>query len=564
MKRDARHMTATGRDANEPALIMTNARIFDGMDLLEADTIAVEAGTITSLGTARDVRDERQWSGVEVIDAGGALVGPGFIDAHVHAVFGGLERLGCDLSEARGPGDCLRLLADHAAAETGDAEWISGGGWSMSDFPGGTPLAADLDRVLRDRGVFLLNRDHHSAWVNSVALERAGITASTPDPPGGRIERDAAGRPSGTLHEAAMDLVGNLIPEESAGDLRRGLLEGQRHLHSFGITGWQDAIVGQYSGHADPYTAYRAADAAGELSAEVVGALWWPRDVQDIGDQVRRFEERRREAGSGRRFRTTAVKFMLDGIIESRTAALAEPYHSCGCPGPGTGLNYFDPDVLAAAITAVDAAGLDVHLHAIGDRAIGHGLDALAAARRANPSSDGRHHIAHLQVVDPADVPRFGELGVTANLQALWACNDDAMRELTVPVLGEERSAWQYPFRALLDAGAPLAMGSDWPVSTPDPWQAIHTAVNRTEAGGPDGVPALNPDQSLDLRDALRAYTSGSARLNRTAAGRIAVGARADLALADGDPFTKPAQELATISTQLTIAQGTVVHDARH
>lgn len=562
MTRDMDHIRVAGGNDDPAGLVITNARIFDGSDLLDVDTVALDGGTITSLGMAGEVLSGSQRTGTEVVDAGGALLGPGFIDAHVHAVFGGLERLGCDLSDAVGPDDCLRVIAAFAAGSP--TEWISGGGWTMSDFPGGTPRAADLDRIVGDRGVYLLNRDHHSAWVNTVALERAGIGVGTPDPAGGRIERDAQGHPSGTLHEAAMDLVGNLIPQESPADLRRGLLEGQRYLHSFGITGWQDAIVGTYSGHADPYDAYRAADAAGELTGEVVGAMWWPRDVQDIGEQVRRFGERRREAATGSRFRTTAVKFMLDGIIESRTAAMAEPYHSCGCPGAERGVNYFDPEFLAAAIGAIDAAGLDVHLHAIGDRAVGDGLDALAAARRANPAGDGRHHIAHLQVIDPHDIPRFGEWGVTANMQALWACNDEAMRELTVPVLGPERSSWQYPFRSLLDAGAPLAMGSDWPVSTPDPWQAIHTAVTRTEAGKPVGSPALIPEQSLGLLDALRAYTAGSARLNRTAAGRIAVGAPADLALADRDPFAASANDLATTSTLMTIAGGHIVHDARH
>ena len=172
--------------------------------------------------------------------------------------------------------------------------------------------------------------------------------------------------------------------------------------------------------------------------------------------------------------------------------------------------------------------------------------------------------MAHLQVVNPRDLKRFAALNITANIQALWACNDQAMAELTVPVLGPERSAGQYPFKALLQAGAPLAMGSDWPVSTPDPWQGIHTAVTRTEAGGPGTDPALDPGQGLELLDALRAYTSGSARLNRAeATGRIMPGARANIALADRDPFAAPMQELSLVANLLTIADGRLVHDAR-
>lgn len=561
---DAGHNRAHSGNGYGESLVIHHARIFDGAKLLDADAVAILDGNIVALGRSSEILTAHAGDGLQSIDAGGALLTPGFIDAHVHTVFGGMERLGCDLSETEGAAEALRTIADYAqitAGESGAHDWINGGGWTMSDFPGGAPLAADLDAVVSDRPVFLMNRDHHSAWVNTLAMQRAGITAETPDPPGGRIERDAASNPTGTLHEAALDLVADLLPEDTDEQLRAGLLEGQKYLHSLGITGWQDAIVGNYSGHSDPYASYRAADAAGELSADVVGALWWARDVTDIDAQVHSMVLRSREEGS--RFRATAVKFMLDGVIESQTAAMAEPYHSCGCPGSETGLNYFTPDFLTAAITAVDAAGLDIHLHAIGDRAVTHGLDALAVAKRANPHSTGRHHMAHLQVIDPADIARFGELGVTANMQALWACNDEAMAELTVPFLGEERSGWQYPFKALRDAGAPLAMGSDWPVSTPDPWQGIHTAVNRTEAGGPGTDAPLNPEQALDLIDALRAYTSGSARLNRAeATGCITVGQRANLALADRDPFTADMNALHEVTNCLTITDGRIVHDS--
>lgn len=561
MRSDASHNEVSVTSRSMVNAIIHDARIFDGLELLDVDSVAIADGAIVAMGAAGEILSTHAQPGITIIDAGGALLTPGFIDAHVHTVFAGMERLGCDLSEAEGSHEALAMIAAYAQDIAGDGEWIRGGGWTMSDFEGGAPLATDLDAIVSDKAVFLMNRDHHSAWVNSRALERAGITAATEDPAGGRIERDAAGNPTGTLHEAALDLVADLLPEETPEEFRAGLLEGQRYLHSLGVTGWQDAILGNYSGHADPYDTYRDADAAGELSADVVGALWWPRDVTDIPAQVQALVAKSQVPGT--KFRATAVKFMLDGVIESQTAAMAEPYHSCGCPGADTGLNYFEPEFLTTAITAVDAAGLDVHLHAIGDRAVTQGLDAFAAARRANPHSTGRHHIAHLQVVDPADIPRFAELGVTANMQALWACNDEAMLELTVPVLGEERSAWQYPFKALLDAGSRLAMGSDWPVSTPDPWQGIHTAVTRTEAGGDGTDSALNPDQGLGLIDALRAYTSGSARLNRVeAAGRLAVGSMANLALADRDPFTAPMSELHSVTNRLTIADGRIVHDS--
>lgn len=532
-------------------LTVTNAAVFDGHTLTDATTVTVKHGIVTGIG--RDLSPVGQ-----VIDARGGLLTPGFVDAHAHPVFAGIEALSLDASAAESAAQVLDAV--RAALPTGTG-WLTGGGWAMAHYSGGAPRAALLDEVCAEVGstrpIQLINRDHHSSWVNSAALRIAGIDSTTQAPPGGVIDRDEHGEPTGTLHESAMDLVTAHIPPETPEQLHAGLLEGQRTMHSVGITGYIDAILGQYTGHADTTATYRSAEATGELTVEVNGSLWWRRDVDDIASEVANLRARRAD---GPRFRTTNVKFMVDGIVESMTAALAQPYR-CECGGTGT--QYFSRDHLRAAFAQVAAAGFDIHSHAIGDAATTEVLDALAAlpataSGAQNP--EPHHHIAHIQVVDPTDVPRFAALGVWANMQPLWACYDDQMVELNMPVLGEERTSWQYPFASLATYGTRLAMGSDWPVSSPDPWQGIHVAVNRSHPTAARLDP-LVPQEALTLTTALTAYTTGSSRLGRMrTAGRLGVGLPADFALASSNPFTLPHDQITTVRTVLTVAGGTLVH----
>jgi predicted amidohydrolase YtcJ len=541
--------------------------VFTGGPVFTADTVrsrthavAVAGGRIVALG-----RDAENLVGArtEVVDLAGRLLVPGFQDAHVHPVSGGLELLRCDLGEGATEDDYLATIAGYAASHP-DEEWILGGGWAMSAFPGGTPTAAALDRVLPDRPAFLPNRDGHGAWVNSAALRRAGIDRDTPDPSDGRIERDAAGHPTGTLHEGAMSLVNRLLDDPSPEFLREALLAGQRYLHSFGITAWQDAIVGDYSDLVDQGETYRQAAADGTLTAKVVGALWWDRTagLEQIPSLVER-----RERLSGGRFHATSVKIMQDGVAENFTASMLAPYHDGhGHPTDNSGISFVDPEILNEAVPQLDALGFQVHFHAIGDRAVRQCLDAVAHAIRRNGRGDGRHHIAHLQVVHPDDVPRFRALGVAANMQSLWATYEPQMIDLTLPFLGEPRIAWQYPFGDLLRSGAVLAAGSDWSVSTPDPLAAIHTAVNRRAAPGHEegDYEAFLPEQAIDLATSLTAYTAGSAWVNHLdeTTGTIEVGKAADLALLDTDPFAGPVDRIGATRALQTFVDGVRVYAA--
>ncbi|MFF0433604.1 amidohydrolase [Streptomyces sp. NPDC004327] len=537
-------------------LVFTGGPVFTGDPArTRATSLAVTGERITAVG--HDEVRELIGPSTEVVDLAGKLLVPGFQDSHIHAVYGGVELAECDLSGTTGVDDYRRIIAEFAAARP-DHEWITGGGWSLESFEGGLPTRQLLDALVPDRPVILVNRDHHGSWVNSRALEIAGITAATPDPADGRIERDADGNPTGVLQEGAAHLVARHVPACTKADRVAGLLRAQSLLHSLGITGWQDALLGEFSGKPDPSDAYMAAAEDGTLTARVTGALWW--DRARGAEQIPELVELRKRLDLGR-FRAGSVKIMQDGIAENFTAAMTTPYlDGCGCATGNTGLSFVDPEALREHVTALDALDFQVHFHALGDRAVREALDAVEAAIAANGRRGNRHHLAHLQVVHPDDLARFARLGALANIQPLWAAHEPQMDELTIPFLGPERAAWQYPFGDLVRAGATLVAGSDWPVSSPDPLAGIHVAVNRAEPGATDGR-IFFAEQRIDLPTALAAYTAGSAHVNgHDDAGSLRAGHLADLVVLDRDILTAPPEEIAEARVEQTFVGGTRVH----
>ncbi|WP_127474028.1 amidohydrolase [Microbacterium sulfonylureivorans] len=544
-------------------VLFTGGRVFTGSgEPLTGMSVAVVGERIAAIVPDAAIA-ELVGPETRVVDLDGALLAPGFQDAHIHPVGGGMELLQCDLSEAEDAADAVERVRRYAD-ENPDEPWILGGGWSMDHFPGGAPLRGLLDAVVPDRPVLLLSRDHHSTWANTTAIALARIDADTSDPVDGRIEREADGTPAGTFHEGAGELFTGVRPPHDSELAYRGLLAAQEKLIALGITGWQDAAVGAISIIADPLDAYLRAVREGRLQVHVTGAQWWERDGGL--EQVEHMTARRDAIEAlvpASRLTIGATKIMVDGVAENQTAAMLTPYKDAdGHATHNCGLSFVDPALVAAAVTALDAAGMQVHFHALGDRAVREALDAVAAARAANGPSDARHHLAHLQVVDEADVPRFADADAVANMQALWATHEAQLDELTLPFLRDGAEARQYPFGDLARAGARLAAGSDWPVSSADPIDAIHIAVNRAYPGS-DRPPLGGAHQRLDLVTAMTAYTSGSAYVNHRDhdTGHIREGYLANLVVLSPDPFSLPEEDIHLATVDSTWIQGRPAYD---
>jgi predicted amidohydrolase YtcJ len=519
-----------------------------------ATAVAVRGGRIVAVGNEREISSVAGPRTRRVNLRGRTLL-PGFIDAHCHPVMAGVDLMRCPLHDLPNSQDAyFSAIRDYADAHP-DLDWIVGNGWYMSVFPGGTPSRYDLDAVVPDRPAMFTNRDGHGSWVNSRALEISGITSETPDPPDGRIERDADGTPSGTLHEGAMALVGRHVPPPSIDEIADGLEIAQAYLHRLGITAWQDAIVTQPA-----IEAYRRFAESGRLTARVIACQWWWRELGD--EQIEYFIEERARSAIGR-LEAGTVKIMTDGVCEDFTASVLEPYLDADGRSTGNrGIDFVDPERLKGHVAKLDALGFQVHFHALGDRAVRQALDAVEAARRANGMTDTRPHLAHLQLVDPADWPRFRELGAGANIQPLWACADEQMRELTLPYLSPDRAALSYPIGSMHRAGARLVGGSDWTVSTPNVFEEVEVAVTRVSPQHRD-IPPFLPDEAIDLETALRAFTMGSAWASHrdTTTGSIEVGKLADLVVMDRDIARERANRLGDARVLLTLVEGEAVHE---
>ena len=515
-----------------------------------AETVAIRKDTILYVGADHGVAP---YIGphTRVVNLDGRMVLPAFQDSHIHPISGGISHLQCALYDLQTKEEYVGAVARYAAAHK-DASWIRGDGWSLAAFaPTGIPDKTLLDAVVSDRPVYLESSDGHSAWVNTKALSIAGITKDTPDPHGGRIDRDPkTGEPVGSLQDSAMNLVNRKAPPYTPQERQEGLRFALKMLNGFGVTSFQDASV-----DTDALETYRVLDEKGALTARVVASLWWERDKGD--EQIAGFLESRRKYTKGR-LRATTIKIMQDGVMEVQTAAMLEPYK--GKPGV-RGLEMVEPEALKKYVTRLDKEGFQVHFHAIGDAAIRHCLDAVEAARRANGPRDSRHHIAHLEIFNPADIPRFRALGVVANFQPLWAYADDYMVKLTLPFLEPERARWLYPIGSLYRSGAIVAFGSDWSVSSANPLEELEVAVTRMGSNGETKEPFI-PEERIDLPEALAAFTINAAYVNfqDDKTGSIEPGKLADLIVLDRNLFTIKPEAISDAKVVLTLLGGSPVH----
>jgi predicted amidohydrolase YtcJ len=511
------------------------------------------AGTVPALAV-RDgrVAEAGDTVGAEIVDLRGDFLMPAFGDGHAHPILAGLQRQGLPLTGLPSVAEVIDAVREYARRHPA-REWIVGAGYDPTIAPGGAFDAAWLDRAVVDRPVVLRASDYHTVWCNTEALRHTDITASTPEPRLGRILRRADGTPLGTLLEQdACDLVLNRLPAPEPADLVRATRDAAAVYAACGVTWVQDAWVDPGNGMVD---AYLDVAASGEPLVRVAIAL--RADPNSWREQRAAFRQERARvdsAGVGDLVRAGTVKFFADGVIETGTAALLAPYDDAP---HSHGIAVWPSDELADAVTAFDRDGFQIHVHAIGDAGIRTALDAVERAVRTNPPWDRRPVIAHVQLVDPADLPRFAELGVIANFEPLWAQLDPCQTELTIPRIGDRRGDLQYPIKALLDAGARISFGSDWPVSSPHPLEGIRAAVTRQTPAG-DPAAGWLPGQRLSIAEALTAYTAGPAHQSfaETDRGTLAPGAAADLVQLSQNPFRTPPAELAAIQVRRTWRAG--------
>ncbi|WP_448520527.1 amidohydrolase [Rhodoflexus sp.] len=526
----------------QPAdLILHNAQCYLP-DSTFAEAVAIGNGQILAVGKSADILG--RYESAQVLDLQGKLVLPGLHDAHVHPIGGAKEEIQCRLSGLNTVAKVRQAIADYVKMHPDD-EWILGRGWELHVFPpNGNPSRAMLDSLIPDRPAYFSSWDGHSAWVNSKALALAGITAATPDPPQGRIEKDSKGQPSGTLREEAMGLVSKLLPQDTHEQRVALLKTAMQKMHELGITSFTDA-----SAPVSYLKAYEELHRKGELKSRVITSL--SVGLNGIVSVVS-LDSLRRTYTKDEWLRATCVKIFTDGVPEAHTAALLAPYDD---RPNDTGILNYNPDELRRYCRQLDSAGFQIHFHALGDKAVRVSLDALEGS---NPAL--RHNISHLQVIDSADRARFARQQVIANFQPFWAKGDLLNINLISRILGPKRARSQYPMASIWRTGASMAAGSDWPVSTVNPFEAIQVAVTRMQIDVPDDISWI-PEERLTLHQIIYAYTQGGAYLMHQdkITGSITAGKAADLIVLDQNIFKIPAANIHKTKVMLTLVGGEII-----
>ncbi len=540
------------------AICFRGGTVWRGAGPAPADALLVEGGLITAVGADAVTRAAHR-DDVELVDLEGGFLMPSFGDGHAHPLFGGLEAEGPDVRSRTSVDEIVAEVRRYADAHP-DEPWIQGASYDGSLAEGGLFDARWLDAAVADRPVVLRAWDYHTVWCNTRALELAGITAQTPDPVLGEIPHRDDGEPLGTLREwGAVDLVAAVCPPRDESVRLRALERAADYYLARGVTWVQDAWV-----EPDGVDTYLAAADRGILRMRFNLAQY--ADPRRFADQLPGMVEGRRRVEELAHPLLTArtVKFFADGVVENETGALLEPY----CSGlHDHGMRVWEGNSLAEAVRAVDAEGFQIHIHAIGDAAVRQALDAIEHAIRSNGPRDRRPVIAHAQLVDPADLARFAELGVIPNMQPLWAQLDALMMVLTVPRLGAERADRQYRMRSLLDDGAALAFGSDWPVSSGAPLDGLAVAISRRTAEG-EPVDGWTPGEIVDVDRALDAYSTAVAHqafADAAAApwGRLEPGAAADLVWLTHDPRGLDPRAFAANPIRATYLRGEAAYPGR-
>lgn len=534
-------------------LALINGRIWLGGDSSSlAEAVAIRGNQITRVGTTAEVKQMVDGH-TRVIDLGGRLAAPGFNDAHIHFLGGASGLNEVDLTGSKTVAEMIERIAAFAKKNP-ERPWITGRGWEYTPFPGGLPTKTYLDVIIKDRPVFISAYDGHSGWANSKALQLAGVTAQTKFSGYGEIVRDASGEPTGALKEGAQSLVSRLIPPMSREQKLDALRQGLKLAASLGITSMQNA-----SGSADEFSLYEELYQRGELTIRF--AMAFSANERTTPQQIESFVALKNKYDLNPMLHANSIKFMLDGVIESHTAAMLERYSDLPMTsGIPYGETTIVPETFKELVAKFDKLGFQIYTHAIGDRAVRDALNAYESAQRVNKRSNTRHRIEHIETVSPDDIPRFAKLGVLASMEPIHA--DPGTAEVWSKAVGAERLPFAFAWQSLLKSGARLVYSSDWPAAiSVDPIRGLHSAVNRRTI---DGQPPRGwvPEQRISIVDALRAYTHGGAysSFEEGIKGRIATGMLADIVVFSQDLFKLEPIKIHETRVVLTIFNGKIIH----
>ena len=532
-------------------LIVYNGALFTGAGQPIAEALAIRNNEILRVGTNRDIK-RLAGRTTQVVDAHGGTVVPGFIDAHVHFVGGGLGMDRVNLLDAETLPAIEETIRAFAKAHP-DRPWVLGRGWYYSPFPGGLPTRQQLDALVPDRPAYMICYDGHTAWANSRALALAGITAKTPDPPGGVIVKDPrTGEPTGVLKEAAKELMATVVPQPTRDDRLRAIRKAVGEANRLGVTSVHEA--GTSAGALEQFEEVRK---AGDLNVRVYAALSVIEKMTPADADA--FDALRTKYAANPRLKVGAIKIMADGVIEAHTAAMLTPYSNKPTAGPAD----YTPEELQRIVTMMDARGWQVMTHAIGDRAVRMTLDAYEKAAQANPAPPRgrRHRVEHAETIDPADIPRFARLNALVSYMPFHANPSPAQLDVWSANIGPERAARGWICRTLQQARAPMVFGSDWPVVSFDPRLEINMAVTRRT---PEGAPPEGwlPNERITLESAIEAMTSAGAcaSFDEKKKGRLAPGMLADIVILSKNVFAQPPARFLDAVVDTTIFDGKVVY----
>jgi predicted amidohydrolase YtcJ len=537
-----------------PTLILYNGKIWTGKDAQFVEAIAITGNTITHIGSNTDIKKLAQKS-TQLIDLNGQLATAGINDAHTHFLSGSMGLTGVDLYQAKTLEEALSAI-EKFVKEHPNKKWITGMGWQYNLFEGGMPnkeALIALDKISAGRPVVLDAYDGHSIWVNSKAMELAGISSTTQFDGFGSIIKDPEGKPTGAFTEAAGSLVEKIVPPPTTEEKLEALRIGMKYAARLGITSIQNA-----SGSVAEFQLYETLLKQGELTLRSSTAFSAGKNTKE--EDIQQFIQVKNRTKSHPLLKAVSIKFMLDGVIESHTSPMLEPYSDALPDGTHANSDFALPlEKYQQLLNRFDKEGFQVYTHAIGDRTVREALNAYEKAQQTNGSKSRRHRIEHIEQCNPQDVPRFAQLGVMASMQPIHA--DPGNIEVWAKAVGEKRIPHSFMWQSMLKNKVHLVFSSDWPAcTTPDPIRGLHIAVNRqTPEGHPPG--GWVPEQRITIQDALKAYTQGGAysSFEENSKGKLQPGYLADIIVFNQDLFSIPAMDIAKTKVVLTLFDGKII-----